>query len=34
MDVRACCKIRMRFDQQSNYVGGPDLEHKQVTTNN
>ena len=33
MCVRACDKIRMRFDQQSNYAGGPDIEHKQVTTN-
>ena len=26
-------KDRLRFNQQSNYAGGPDLEHRQVTTN-
>ena len=33
MCVLACYKIVWRFNQQSNYAGGPDLEHKQVTTN-
>ena len=31
--VRACFKIVWRFDQQSNYAGGPDIEHRLVTTN-